>query len=169
MDFEIHGILFLIEISSIYFIYNLKIKFKILEVVKILFCVFLTFFLFKITSPIPVRELCRLDDFSSFVSNDQKQYENKGYEIHYLVSDNKDYFKQYPELYNNNKAIWHFIDTNKGEIIQNIQKNDYVKGNKKAIIYSNAIGVDVQSALLLNPKARYFRTNSVGNIKMIYD
>ncbi len=166
---SLYGFLFLIEISSIYFICNLKIKFKILEVAKILFCVFLTFFLFKMTSPIPVRELCRLDDFSSFVLNDQKQYENKGFEIHYLVSDNKDYFKQYPELYNNNKAIWHFIDTNKGEIIQNIQKKDYVKGNKKAIIYSNAIGVDVQSALLLNPKARYFRTNSVGNIKMIYD
>ena len=98
----------------------------------------------------PLRELCNTNDFMNFVKNDMVQYEDE-YEIHALTADTKEYLRAYPELQNNKKIHWHFLNTNNGTYLTAINKTDYIEKDKKAVLYFNSIGVDMARIVQFNP------------------
>ena len=52
--------------------------------------------------------------------------------------------------------------------IKKISKNDYIKGNK-GIIYLHDMSSDINKIGFLNPNARIYHTNSIRNLKLIYN
>ena len=106
-------------------------------------------------------------NFADFVQNDIKQYDSS-YEIHVIVTDTEDYLKEYPELYNNKRIKFHFLDTNSGMVLTKIKKDDYITKGKKGVIYFNGIGVDVEGISSFNPAIRIYSNNSAVSAKLVY-
>ncbi len=160
---SLYGIFFIMEAFVIIGAFHLK-KLKPLSII---YSIILTFVYFSITTPMPLREICNLNDFINLIKNDAPRYAQE-YEIHAITCDNKDYLRAYPEVLELDYIKWHFIDTNNGNHLEEIKKSDYVEGNKKAIIYFNSIGVDTERIGFLDPRVFVFRSNLTTASKIIY-
>ncbi len=157
-----YGLLFLFECVIILGITEIK-KFKTIKtIIQILI-----FFLFiSITKPMCLREIYVLNDFMNFVEKDSAQYTNE-FEIHCITNDSKKYLDNFPSLKQNKKIIWHYVDTNSMNYVKTIIKKDYIKN--KGIIYLHDMSSDINQISFLNPNARVYQTNSIRNLKLIYN
>ncbi len=158
-----YGLLFLFENILILGIYEIK-KYQIS---KIILQIILFFIFISITKPMCLREIYVLDDFMNFIKNDSIQYD-ENYEIHCITNDSEKYLDNFNTLKQNKKIIWHYVDTNSMHYIKKISKNDYIKGNK-GIIYLHDMSSDINKIGFLNPNARIYHTNSIRNLKLIYN
>ena len=113
----------------------------------------------------PLVQIYNLENFMNFVYEDSKNYQDE-YEIHVINTDTKEYISHYPKLLENKNIKWHFINTNENKIITKIKKEDYTKSNKKAMIYFNAIGVDLQKINSFNPRLYFYNNNLTPFAKM---
>ena len=109
-----------------------------------------------------------MNDFMTFVKNDIKQYDSD-VEIHVIVPDTTEYLREYPDVYNNERIKFHFLDTNSGMVVSSIERDDYITKGKKGIIYSSSIGVDTERIENFNPSARVYRNNSAASMKLIFN
>ncbi len=158
-----YGLLFLFEGILILGIYEIKKH----QLLKIIFQISLSFLFLSVTKPMCLREIYTLNDFMNFVKNDSIQYE-KTHEIHCITNDSEKYLDNFPTLKQNKKIIWHYIDTNSMNYIKKISKKDYIKGNK-GVIYLHDMSSDINKIGFLNPNARIYHTNSIRNLKLIYN
>lgn len=161
---SLYGLFFLIEAITIISMFEVK-KLKALYAFYVLS---LTLFYFSITAPMPLRQICNLYDFMNFIVNDSARYDS-GYEIHAITCDTKEYLRAYPKTLALKNIQWHFIDTNNGSVLRQISKKDYVKSDKKAVIYFNSIGVDTQNISLFNPNVYLYLSNLTTGAKLIYN
>ena len=158
----------LLEIISISTVFDFKSFKKIPFIIKSLYGTVLFFVCMAITHPMPLNKVCVIDDYMNFIRLDSKKYIEQGYEIHGFLIDHKKALTYYKDV----KSLpinWHIIKGNNGEYIRSIKKSDYIKSDKKAVLYLNMVGVDFKSALSLNPNAHIIHTNSVSNAKIIYN
>lgn len=163
---SIYSLLFMLEIISIASIVEFIKENKLIQVLKTCYYVILTFVCFTITSPMPIRGMYNISDFMTFVKNDVRQYDNN-YEIHVITTDTEDYLKEYPDVYNNKRIKFHFLDTNSGNVLTSIKKEDYITKGKRGIIYFNGIGVDVEGISSFNPAIRIYGNNSAVSAKLV--
>ena len=163
---SIYSLLFLAEMITIGTFVEFIKENKFTKTLKFFYFIILTLIYFTVTSPMPVREMS-VNDFMTFIKNDIKQYDDNR-EIHVIVSDTKEYLKEYPEIYNNKKIKFHFLDTNSGAVLFSINKKDYISENKKGVIYFNSIGVDMKRIANLNPFIKIHSNNSITSAKLVY-
>ena len=130
--------------------------------------IILMFIFIYMTKPMPLRQIYVLDDFMNFVEKDSIQYKNK-YEIHCVTNDTQKYINNYKNLKSNKYIIWHYVNSNSMEYIKKISKKDFIKNNKKGIIYLHDMSADIDKIGFLNPNARIYHTNSIRNLKLIYE
>ena len=159
-----YELLFLLNGVMILGIFQIK-KFTLF---KTIIQIILTFMFLYITKPMPLRDIYVLDDFMNFVEKDSIQYQNN-YEVHCVTNDTEKYLDNYKNLKTNKHIIWHYVDTNSMEHIDKISKKDFIKNNKKGIIYLNDMTADINKIGFLNPNARIYHTNSIRNLKIIYE
>lgn len=165
---SIYTLIMFIEILSISTVLDFKNLKKFPLIIKGFYCTVLFMICMSITHPMPVNKMCKIDDYMNFIESDSKKYFSEGYEIHGFLVDHKKSLKQFPNVKNLN-INWHIVNGNKGEYIEEIKKSDYIKNNKKAVLYINTIGFDFEKALIYNPSAYIIHTNSISNAKIIYD
>ena len=164
---SIYSLLFLTEIVTISSVVEFIKENKAIKVLKSLYTTILLLTYFMITSPMPVRSLFCINDYMEFIKNDIKQY-GADYEIHAIVTDTKEYLKEYPEIYGNKRIKFHFLDTNSGSVLTSIKRDDYIKQGKKGVVYFNGIGVDVEKISSFNPVIRIYGNNSAVSGKLVY-
>ena len=188
---SIYSLLFLIETVTIGGFIEFIKENKFLKGLKSIVFIILLFAYFSITSPMPTREYHNLDKFMKFVENDIKQF-NDSYEIHLINAHTKDYLKEYPEILNNKRIKLHFFNSNQGVIVKTIKKSDdkivleYAANikdinnknaareefdkdkNKKAVVYFNTVGVDMENIASFNPAIRVYPNNSASTGKLIF-
>lgn len=163
----VYMLLFLIEILCITSIAELLKENKYIKIFKTSYFLILSAIYFLCVQPMLVSEQCRLDDFMFILRNDIAKYE-KDYEIHAITCDTEEYLNHYPEIKNLN-IKWHYINTNSGYHIENLNKFDYIDKNKKSVIYFHAIAADVAQIALLNPDIDIFSSNSISTGRLIYE
>ena len=164
---SIYMLLLMIEIINISGIVefvkeNIKIK-----IFKSLYFIILCLTCFSITYPMPLRELCRLDDFMHVLEYDVPKYE-KQYEIHCITCDTEEYLDYYPEVKKLN-IKWHYIDTNSGFHLEQLNKFDYIDKNKNSVIYFHGISADISKIFMSNPNVNIFKSNSISTGRLIYE
>ena len=161
-----YGLLFLLEIVSISSIFHFIKENKIFRMLQGIYSIILFAICLLITHPMPLREMYRLDDFMNFIQNNIKNYPSN-YEIHAITNDREDYLDYFPKLKNNNRIIWHYVDTNAMKYLKKISKNDYIKG-KYGVVYLHNMSADIEFMSLINPNMSVYKTNTINNGKIIY-
>ena len=159
-----YELLFLLEGALILGIYQIK---KYIPI-KIALQTLIIFIFISTIKPMPLREIYVLNDFMDFVNKDSIQYQND-YEIHAITNDTEKYLNNFNDLKSNKQIIWHYVNSNSMEYIKKISKKDFIKPNKKGIIYLHDMSVDIDKIGFLNTHARIYRTNSIRNLKIIYE
>ena len=160
----VHGLLFLLECVSIKSVVEIIKENKISKVLYSLYFILLTSIYFLITHPMPLREIYQLSDFMNFIAYDKTSYD-KTYELHAITNDRKEYQDNFSNLENIN---WHYVNTNAMQHIKNINKKDYIKG-QKGVIYLHSMSADIETMSLINPRVKVYKTNSINIAKIIYD
>ena len=161
-----YGLLFLLEIVSISSIFHFIKENKIYRMLQGIYSIILFMICLSMTHPMPLREMYRLDDFMEFIQNDIKNYPSN-YEIHAITNDREDYLDYFPNLKDNNKIIWHYVDTNSMKYLKKISKKDYIKG-KYGVVYLHNMSADIEFMSLMNPNMSVYKTNTIKNGKIIY-
>ena len=159
-----YELLFLLEGALILGIYQIK---KYIPI-KIALQTLIIFIFISTIKPMPLREIYVLNDFMDFVNKDSIQYQND-YEIHCFTNDTKKYLNNFNDLKSNKQIIWHYVNSNSMEYIKKISKKDFIKPNKKGIIYLHDMSADIDKIGFLNIHARIYHTNSIRNLKIIYE
>ena len=159
-----YELLFLLEGALILGIYQIK---KYVPI-KIALQTLIIFIFISTIKPMPLREIYVLNDFMDFVNKDSIQYQND-YEIHCFTNDTEKYLNNFNDLKSNKQIIWHYVNSNSMEYIKKISKKDFIKPNKKGIIYLHDMSADIDKIGFLNIHARIYHTNSIRNLKIIYE
>ncbi len=156
---SIYSIMFLGEIALIMMVSYIP---KIKEALALI----LMFLFFSMTKPMTAKEQYRFDDFMFFVQNDINNY-SSDYEIHCITNDRSDYLQAY-DIKDNERIIWHFVDTNAMRHLSKIEKSNYLKKSKSGVVYFHDMSADIDKATLLNPKAYIYNTNSNRIAKIVF-
>ncbi len=155
---SIYSLVFLGEITLVLIFYQLKLRFV---------PIVLMFMFFVMTKPMTAKEQYRFDDFMYFVQNDINQY-SMDYQIHCITNDTKDYLSHYPDIKDNKRIVWHFVDTNALKHIERIKKSDYIEKGSKGVIYFHDMSANIDMVTFMNPNAYIYQTNSNRIAKIVF-
>ncbi|MBR5303323.1 MAG: hypothetical protein IKU37_00680 [Candidatus Gastranaerophilales bacterium] len=149
-------------VSILIFLFNkdaFKISFKRKAVVLSSVILFILLFIYGISLFLPKGN----NMLGECILNDIKSY-SEPIEIQVITQKNKELNENLKEL----NITWHYVDS-KGEKINKINKDDYIKNDKKTIIYFNSDSVDIGMISLLNPRVKIYETNNGAIGKIIYN
>ena len=107
------------------------------------------------------------DVFLDFVAYDIQKYP-EDIKIHIISNKKEDYYQKY---FKNNKdvltknIVWHSVE----KPVNGIDKDAYVKDNKKTIIYLSSDITDTMILSISNPRAKIYNLNSINVASITYN
>lgn len=163
---SLYSLLFLYEIVLIFGVFEFEIKTKLSKIFKYFYSLVFVLLMFVITSPMPVKETYRLDDFMYILSKETKKY-SSDYTIHAITTDFDEYLDNYPEIRKLNNIKWHYVDTNSGNYIKKVSEVKKFGDNTKEIFYIHNIAANPIELKKDDDKISLFFTNSIQVAKIV--
>ena len=164
----VYFLLFALEMIIISTIFDFsKLKNKFALAFKTLYGIVLVFLVFSITSPQIMREEYILNNFMEFIKSDSVKYP-KDYKVHAVIIDEKGYLDYFPEI-KKMDIDWHFVNINGGRFQAKVNKDEYVKGKQKAVVYFSGLTTDFFMTNLIHQNMKIYITNSTNNGKIVFE
>ena len=105
------------------------------------------------------------DFYMNYIQNDIQNYKN--HDIYIISNKTEDYLNKYPKI----KEIgvnWRYIDLNKEKPLAAIKRNDFVKNNKKTVVYGSSEAINFDTAIMSNGKLQVIDTGLIRFGKLVY-
>ena len=134
---SIYGIFFLLVISAIYPV--IELKSRVLKANLIIYSVFTTFMFFNMTYPYHEKEVDNIKSYTDFISADARLNHSKGYEINAILPHVTPDIREYESLKNLDYIKWHVVVMGSDDYV--IKKEKYVSKNN-SILYIPLIGTE---------------------------